>query len=197
MKFKNLDFENVLIAAKAFKLSQDDSYIIAYPEFIKYFNEIGSDELRFHHLVISSHFIYGWMPTIIHLNISQKDEVLSLLNKVKLGQLLNSSQLHILKECINGSMVGLSKLLHFINPEIYPIWDSKIYKYITDKNSTYGIDRPENYISYLNEVLKIANHIDFNKISKLICNKLNYQVSQIRVIELCIFQYYKNQKHLK
>ena len=56
-----------------------------------------------------------------------------LLNKAKSGNLLNSEELEIVKKCVNNSLVGTSKLLHFINPSIYAIWDSKIFRNITEK----------------------------------------------------------------
>jgi hypothetical protein len=31
----------------------------------------------------ASHFVYGWMPTILNLDLSKKEQVLGLLNKVK------------------------------------------------------------------------------------------------------------------
>ena len=31
----------------------------------------------------ASHFVYGWMPTILNLKLSKKEQVLGLLNKVK------------------------------------------------------------------------------------------------------------------
>ena len=47
---------------------------------------------------------------------------------------------------INNSCVGLSKSLHFINPEIFPIWDSNVaktfglqgYHYQVNKIQVYG-----------------------------------------------------------
>ncbi|HRL70351.1 MAG TPA: hypothetical protein PLT79_01470, partial [Flavobacterium sp.] len=44
-----------------------------------------------------------------------------------------SRLLEIVKKCINNSLVRISKLLHFINPSIYAIWVSRIFRYITRK----------------------------------------------------------------
>ena len=40
-------------------------------------------------------------------------------------------------EPINNSWVGLSKALHFINPEIFPIWDKNVAELFGIK-ITYG-----------------------------------------------------------
>lgn len=65
----------------------NNSYINTYPEFLQYFEQI--ETLEKHHLIISSHFVYGWMPRIISLNLEQLPEVLRILNQVKRGHLLD------------------------------------------------------------------------------------------------------------
>lgn len=114
---KNLNFETILKDAEKFILTENDSYIQTYTEFIKYFDKINAGDINEHNLVIASHFVYGWMPTIIHLNLEQKDKVLFLLNAVKSGHILTENEIGILKKSINNSLVGLSKLLHFYQSE--------------------------------------------------------------------------------
>jgi len=119
---KNLNYENIKADPENFILTANNSYIETYSEFLKYFENI--DVIERHHLVIASHFVYGWMPTIIRLETNQIEKVLFLLNEVKSGYLLTESELQIIKNCLNNSLVGSSKLLHFINPRKYAIWDS-------------------------------------------------------------------------
>lgn len=166
MNFKNLTYEKLRSDVEKFTLAENDSYIETYPEFLRYFSSL--EIIERHHLIISSHFVYGWMPTIIHLDIKDIDQILLLLNAVKSGQILNREEIQRLKSCINNSMVGLSKLLHFINPTDYAIWDSRIFKYITDKKSQYGIDKPENYLAYLENLKTIIAHKDYGELHKLI-----------------------------
>lgn len=61
------------------------SYIDTYPFFVKYFDDIETIEKE--HLIIASHFVYGWMPTIIDLKLKNTDAVLGILNKAKQGEL--------------------------------------------------------------------------------------------------------------
>lgn len=189
---KNLNFETILKDAEKFVLTKNDSYIRTYPEFLKYFASI--DQIEEHHLVIASHFVYGWMPTIIQLNLEQKDKVLFLLNAAKNGHILNKSELKILKNSINNSLVGLSKLLHFINPRDYAIWDSRIFRYLTEKKSSYGIDKPENYLEYLNGLKIIAEHTDYGKLHKIITRNFDYEIHPNRAIEITMFETDRNRQ---
>jgi hypothetical protein len=186
MNFENLTFEKLSADAERFYIVGNNSYVETYPEFLKYFDSINLIEK--HHLVISSHFVYGWMPTIIHINTKEIDKVLTLLNSVKAGHILGLEELEILKHCINKSMVGLSKLLHFINPEDYAIWDSRIYRYIKGKKSQYGIDKAENYSKYLSEIREISKHQSYPDLHLLIEKHFSYPLTSMRAIEILIFE---------
>ncbi len=189
---KNLNFETIFKDAERLALTGGDSYISTYPEFLIYFANI--DRIKEHHLVISSHFVYGWMPTIIQLNLEQKDKVLLLLNAVKSGHALDKSELEILKSSINNSLVGLSKLLHFINPKDYAIWDSRIYRYLTERKSSYGIDKPELYLEYLNGLKRIAKHRDYANLHKIIAKNFDYEIYPNRAIEITMFETDRNRQ---
>ena len=57
MNFENLTFEKLSADAERFYIVGNNSYVETYPEFLKYFDSINLIEK--HHLVISSHFVYG------------------------------------------------------------------------------------------------------------------------------------------
>jgi hypothetical protein len=80
-ELKNLVFENILSESLKFNPPTEDSYIKTYPEFIQFFKNISN--ISKHDLVISSHFVYGWMPTIIELKFHDMERVLKSLNKAK------------------------------------------------------------------------------------------------------------------
>ena len=82
--------------------------------------------------VVGLHIVYGWMPTIpklrrpAGLNAVDQAKVVTLLNDAR-RRLLTVAELSFLKTSfINNSMVGLSKLLHFLAPDRYAIWDSRV-----------------------------------------------------------------------
>jgi len=196
MKLKNLKFENIRKDAENFIITENDSYIETYHEFLKYFENI--EMIEKHHLIISSHFTYGWMPTIINLDTTQIDKVLFLLNAVKSGHLLDKDEILIIKNCINNSLVGTSKLLHFIKPENYAIWDSRIFRYLTEKKSDYGIGNPEYYLEYMDGLKRISENVNYETIHSLISRNFDYPVYPTRVIEIIMFETdRKNQYELK
>jgi len=186
MDFKKLTFERLLDNAEQFWIFANDSYVETYPEFLKYFESLNLIEK--HHLIISSHFVYGWMPTIIYIDTKEIDKVLFLLNAVKSGHDLKLNELETLKFCINNSMVGLSKLLHFINPRDYAIWDSRILRYITGKKSQYGIDKPENYLAYLVKMKEIINNKGYSNLHHLIERHFDYSITPMRAVEILMFE---------
>ena len=77
-------------------------------------------------------FSYSWMPTIptIHYEKIQGKE-LQLLEELKKLQQGNGNidwLFNTLTPVINNSVVGTSKTLHFIAPDIIPIYDSRVIK---------------------------------------------------------------------
>ncbi|PKP33547.1 MAG: hypothetical protein CVT99_00960 [Bacteroidetes bacterium HGW-Bacteroidetes-16] len=186
MLFKNLSFEKFKADVYTFSISENESYIDSYAHFIQYFAAL--PEIKKHHLIIASHFVYGWMPTVLHLNTKDIDKVLVLLNKAKKGHLINEDELQVLKMCVNNSIVGASKLLHFINPAIYAIFDSRVYRYLTNNKSSYGIDKPATYLAYLKTLLSISEHEAFAEIHALIESHFKSKLTPNRAIELVMFE---------
>lgn len=187
-----LNFEKLVEDASKLVIANEDSYISAYPVFLKYFKSLDNELIKEDNLIIASHFVYGWMPTILTLRLDQKQKVITLLNKAKSGKLLTIDELEILKYAINNSLVGLSKLLHFVNPEIYAIWDSRIYRYITKNKTSYGIGKPERYLEYLDEVKQISENIDYKKLHTLVEKHFKYKIHPTRAIEFIMFQTDRN-----
>ena len=183
---KNFSWENLNSDVENFILTENDSYIDTYSEFINYFRNI--DYIQKHHLVIASHFVYGWMPTIIQLDIKEIDKVLFLLNAAKAGHLLSAEEIAIVKNCINNSMVGTSKLLHFINPQVYAIWDSRIFRYLTGNKYPYGIDKPISYLNYLEKLNEISNRVDYRSLHFKIERNFQYELTPMRAIEILMFE---------
>ena len=189
---KNLYFEKINKDFKTLQKCQTQdvsnlivSYIDSYDAFLFYFKNL--DKIGKHHLIISSHFVYGWMPTILTLNLKNYDKVISILNSAKTCKQIDYNEISILKNAINNSLVGASKLLHFINPEIYAIWDSRIFKYLTEKKSTYGIADIDNYIHYLKGLNEIIKNNNFGSLHKEIHEYLNHKTTAMRSIEIIMF----------
>ncbi len=164
----------------------NDSYLISYPEFIKYFNN--QNEITKHNLIIGINFTYGWMPTIFDFRSTEIDESLKILNQAKIGITPTETELNILKKCFNNSLVGTSKLLHFINPHKFAIWDSRVFRYLTKKDPySSRIEKCDLYLKYLNLCEIITNDPDYQTIHESMISKIKYNVTPFRSIELIMF----------
>lgn len=179
------EIERLLIS---FNVSHDNtfkSYMTSYPEFVSYFQKL-SKEITKHEMIIGINFVYGWMPTILkNIDDSYFKECLKILNKAKGQKTLDSNDFEMLKKTFNNSIVGTSKLLHFINPEKYPIWDSNVCRFLFKKNIE--VNRVCLYEKYLNWSNEIILSDIFEDIHMKIIKKVGSPVSKMRAIELLCF----------
>jgi len=147
---------------KCYFADHEKIYKNSYEEFIQYFQNI--PVIGKHDLIIAAHFIYGNMPTTLHLELKNEPELLKVLNKAKTTVVLDTEELEIVKKNINNSMIGTSKILYCINPDIYPILESKIFKCMTGTKSVYGMSKPANYLKYIADIHQLIEDKNFVKI---------------------------------
>jgi hypothetical protein len=171
-------------------IPRDKSYIISYPYFVSFFRN--KDSFSEIDVVCGAHMIYGWMPTILDLYPSKSALSLSaaalLLTRVKQGILLKDQEIKQLACLINNSLVGASKLLHFVAPENYAIWDSKICEYyLKQKAYAYRVNDVSIYKSYLSELLTLKTDVRFRSFHQSVNNKMGYPVSPLRAMEVIMF----------
>lgn len=177
--------EKFLQDGYSFKPGKSSDYI-SYKEFVEYF--VGIKTISKHNLIISINFTYGWMPTIFEFCSNRFDEALEILNNSKNGTIPKINQLIVLKELLNNSLVGTSKLLHFINPEVFAIWDSRVYRYLTG-NEPHGyrmIDYGA-YLSYLAFCDYITKEPAYEDVHKSIISKVGYSMTKYRTSELIMY----------
>ena len=136
----------------------EGTYVQSYPHMIEYFAKI--KEFTVSDVVVGAHMIYGWMPTILHVDKKKTDpqEVVRILQALKDGNAdLSKDDLTTLKQYMNNSIVGASKILHFVAPEQYPIWDSKIFKFTHDREPQgYLVNNVETYREYRSSLLLLT-----------------------------------------
>lgn len=178
--------ERVLNDFSTVKLNTNSSYHLSYPEFLKYFQEF--DTLDRHRLTIGIHFTYGWMPTAFGFGAGDMDEILVILNESRKSGSIETPKLNIIKKYFNGSMVGTSKLLHFQSPTVFPIWDSRVYRYYyREEPHFYRIDNPGKYQEYAKVCRQVSEQPEFDIVHQHIISQL-YPVSRIRSLELIMFE---------
>ena len=185
----NINIQKIIEDAK--KISKDDIksveiYLRSYPEFLKHFSNVECFDK--HNIIIGTHLVYGWMPTIIKLRSENYCDIIPILNQVKDGEIIDSENIDALKKFINNSIVGASKLLHFINPENYAIWDSRVCNYLKKNESiSYKVDNINSYQQYLKFCRNIAKDNQYNEAHEIIEKLVGYKMSNLRTIELIMF----------
>lgn len=137
------------------------------------------------------------MPTTFKLkseygaNIEAATELINAVKNYK-DKRLSEEELETVKKVINNSIIGTSKLLHFINPSLYPIWDSRICKLLLNKSSYSVVSKTDNYVDYFECCNNLIANTEFDKLLNLINNALDkagykYKVSKIRALEMILF----------
>jgi hypothetical protein len=175
----------VKMASNARVQEKDRRYLAAYP-FMR-------DSIKCHSLgsasdaVLISHAVYVWMPVQMHFRPEQIEKARLVLFKARqTPKEICSDDIQLLANTfgtIRGDSVSAaSKILHFINDDHFPIWDSRIKK-------VWG---NQGYIEYKNAMHDLLGNAQVNDALKLMRSKLgshgfNYPISDIRTLELILF----------
>ena len=143
---------------------------------------------------------YGWMPRIARLDPKHTRAALVAIQNARsaIPQNIKNSDVSDLAIYLR-SVVGASKVLHFVNPEVYPIWDSNIerFRQKSDPTTSYMSDA-SNYVSYIREVHSIRAepgftnfHAQFNSALAVWLAAVGtnaYTVTEVRAVELAAFE---------
>jgi hypothetical protein len=171
----------------------EDDYYNAYSDLLGFFKKL--DLQNEQNVVGAAHAVYGWMPTILKKETNAKRLIAftSDLRKIESGPNQRKfaleqlrQRLHITK-AVNGSTVGTSKFLHFVEPEIFPIWDSNIALAFEVSSK---INDPDTYLAYCEAVHRyLEKNPELNWPSQL-----PHGISDIRKMEFCLYAYGKSRK---
>ena len=158
----------------------------------------GNDDLELADFYGLAHCVYGWMPRML---ILKKELDLSRLKEEwKLARRGYNPSKGIkdfteLLEMFNGSVVGLSKLLHFAHPDKYPIYDSNVYKAVTGQEKyDYWKDKQAymDYVEWMSKTIKLQNILELIRKKDLFKNKKRY--SNFRLIEFFLYNINSKEK---
>jgi hypothetical protein len=182
---KSIDFDKLLLDGEGFQIQRTSDHV-SYKEFVKYFKELKN--INLHNLIIGINFTYGWMPTIFDFRSDSFDDAIDVLNKAKLGKMIEVKDLVLLKGLFNNSLVGTSKILHFINPSKFAIWDSRVYRYLTGKEPNQNrIGDCNLYLDYLIFCDNLNSNKNFSVLQEIIEKKVGYKMTPMRVTELIMY----------
>lgn len=165
--------------------STQNSYNKSYYHFVKYFKD--KQQFTEHDLIIAANFTYGWMPTILEFKSDEFALAVSVINKSKKSKRISNEDLFILKRLVNNSIVGVSKLLHFINPDVYAIWDSRVCNFLTGKAHAYKVQKIELFWAYLDLCKRVVADPGFKVIHEKYQNKIGYEITPMRTVEQIMF----------
>jgi hypothetical protein len=183
---KNFPIEKLQEDAESMLVSTEAQYLTAYQEFIEYFKSVTT--ITRHNTIIGISFTYSWMPTILDFRSNEIEEATAILNRAKNGRRPSLLDLEVLKKCFNNSLVGSSKLLHFINPDIFAIWDSRVCRYLLNKEAhSYRVENITTYLNYLSFCDHLVSDPNIDKVHKIVEQKIGYELSKMRAIELIFF----------
>ena len=169
-----------------------DSYLQTYPFLIngiKSLMPLNQDKL-----LIAGSSIFSWMPTQSKIDTTLLSASLKIITSLKTHSLTKANLIQLAKtfRTIRGekSVVAASKLLHFLYPDEYPIWDSRIRTKYSYSPST---DLEED--KYMNYYMTVKSLIADPSVKKA-CAKLNARIiaagypgtlTTTRLVELCLF----------
>ena len=162
-------------------------YIRVYPSFVGFFR--GREKLTASDFVIAANFTYGWMPTILKLCGTDVDwkKAAELLTSAKSTR-MKSGEIKFLKGLVNRSLVGVSKILHFVNPNEHAIWDSRVYRYLTGEEPYYHrVSDVEKFLRYLEICDEIAGWPDLPVEIERLSRKIGQDLKPFRAIELTMY----------
>ena len=161
-------------------------YIKSYPLLLKSSSQI-CESLGADAIPVIAHLAYGWMPTILSFHFNENMSR-HLLNAYEVNNFQSGlSIVNALKfSPVNNSWVGLSKVLHFMNPEIFPIWDSKVAKNF-GVSGHYKMKQKDIYIQYMKFVFSKLDLKVVSGVQQAFVSQVGYEVSQVRACEFILF----------
>jgi hypothetical protein len=177
-----ININDLMSKVKDIDLQANDPGHILYFEFLKYFED--RKEITKHDFLIAISFTYSWMPTMLWRSMKvcpDIDRAAKIIQQVrKSREELDTSKLSKLKDVINNSLIGTSKVLHFASPELYPIVDSRVCKYL---NNNIPMNSPCGYLSYCSECRNVIASSEFLRLSKIIKKETIFnQFTSLRVV---------------
>jgi len=173
------------------EIPKGDTYLRSYPYLVEYFE--GLDQITFGDAVRGAHMVYGWMPTMLRMgrgfkNGDDSELAIKALNSVKRRDQLADEELKSVMAFTNNSIVGASKLLHFISPDQYPIWDSRIYEFVHGKAPHgYQVNHLGRYLEYKALIHELEKKPACDLLHRSMSEKVGDKISRVRALELVMF----------
>ena len=164
----------------------NNPFTFAYFAFLDYFQQL--DLIEPQHVIISANFTYGWMPTMLRLKNTDFASAAHVLNQVKASESITDADFQTLINLMNNSIVGVSKLLHFVSPANYAIWDSRVVLFYAPNISAHRFQRTATYREYVQQCINISKLPAFLPIHNAVEQKVGRPITALRAIELIMYK---------
>ena len=165
-------------------IDASEQYLRTYPHLLRstdlLVREMGEDALP-----AIAHMAYGWMPTILKKFKDSKPDIVGPATKCQSFEEASELIQSLDDSPINNSWVGMSKVLHFINPEFFPIWDSRVAKHFDLKITQ--VNKKNHFLEYLSFIAKHRNKDAVKKVQEAFVKEAGYSVSDVRACEFILF----------
>lgn len=167
-------------------INPENHYIKSYPYLLRatklLCKEMGADSA-----IVISHIAYGWMPRILNYDFSNHNEnILHHAQNIESFEEARAMIRELETSPVNNSWVGLSKVLHFTNPNFFPIWDSKVAKQF-DISEHYQMKQRHNYVNYISFIESQLERNIVLEVKKEFKKRANYEISKVRACEFILF----------
>jgi len=178
--------------------SGSNVYLRSYPRILEVTKTLRDDDFG-SSITFLAHAAYGWMPTVLK---SFEAKEFFLIDQNPITAIRNTKNCESLiaklpdKSPVNNSWIGLSKVLHFINPKVFPIWDSRVARHF-GLNSNTQYNNKKCYVSYANWITDFNDKYDFDFLKSRILEKYGYSISGLRAAELSLFLSSNQEKFYK
>ena len=162
------------------------SYLRSYREFVRHAQTLKPiDEGA---VILVAGMVYSWMPRTLRLGgPTDLAAAAEILESARRKSRLTAKAFEGLSTALGGSPVASSKALHFFYPELYPIWDSRVWRALDWHSSEVRANAGARYVDYADLIGRAAEPADFMPIHAQVEQKVGYPVSRIRALELLLF----------
>ena len=174
------------------------TYLATYPYIRSAATATGTiDRVRFCQLAC---MVYGWMPRVLRIDLEHIERAMAAVAVAPTvtEASVSAGSIESVAACLH-SLVGASKVLHFANDQVFPIWDSRIEGFRLGKTPTQThMSDLTNYLAYFVEVHSIRHESGFGVFRDRFTAFANarlrglgipiYAVSDVRAIESTAFE---------
>jgi hypothetical protein len=165
-------------------IDASEQYIRTYSELLRstaiLAKEMGEDALP-----AIAHMAYGWMPTILKKFSDSQSDIVGPATGCRSFEEASALIQSLDYSPINNSWVGMSKVLHFMNPEFFPIWDSRVAKHFDLKITQ--VNKKNHFLEYLTFVEENRKSDAVKRVQEAFVKEAGYSVSDVRACEFILF----------